>query len=66
MSKIETGGHGDSREVSMRMLQSAMRAAEDIPGHLRQTFLLILAHRHREAADMIEARAYAEKNGGDA
>ena len=54
----------DSREVSMKMLQSAMESAEGIPDHLRHTFLMILAYRHREAADMIEAHANAEKNGG--
>lgn len=56
--------YGNSRAVSMKMLQSAMEAVEGIPDHLRHTFLMILAHRHREAADMIEARANAEKNGG--
>lgn len=56
--------YGNSRAVSMKMLQSAMEAVEGIPDHFRHTFLMILAHRHREAADMIEARANAEKNGG--
>ena len=56
--------YGDSREVSMKMLQSAKEAARGIPDHLRHTFLMILAHRHREAADMIEAHANAETNGG--
>jgi len=61
MSKIKDD---DSRVVAIKMFQSAMTAVEGIPDHLRHTFLHILAHRHREAADMIEAQANAEQAGG--